>query len=175
MFVVGGVQTALFLGGWNDPLGLIGYYYQHFLVLHNLPALAVINVLAAGIFVIKCLLLVFTQMWIRWTLPRPRIDQVLYTCVKVLLPLACVLLLGAAVWQLLVPDIGAAAIPWRDYQPFRFADFAAGGAATQFVVQIILALFGATGFFLAIGWIGYAAVSGRGIKQRLTEPSAIIV
>ena len=33
-------------------------------------------------------------MWLRWTLPRPRIDQVLYACVKVLLPLACVLLLG---------------------------------------------------------------------------------
>ena len=42
-------------------------------------------------------------MWIRWTLPRPRIDQVLYACVKVLLPMACVLLLGAALWQLLVP------------------------------------------------------------------------
>src|SRR2546423_10120818 len=25
MFVVGGIQTALFLGGWNDPLGWIGY------------------------------------------------------------------------------------------------------------------------------------------------------
>ena len=25
MFVVGGIQAALFLGGWNDPFGLIGY------------------------------------------------------------------------------------------------------------------------------------------------------
>jgi hypothetical protein len=44
-------------------------------------------------------------MWLRWTLPRPRIDQVLYACVKVLLPLACVLLLGGALWELLVPDL----------------------------------------------------------------------
>ena len=28
MFVVGGIQTALFLGGWNDPFGLIGYFYH---------------------------------------------------------------------------------------------------------------------------------------------------
>jgi NADH-quinone oxidoreductase subunit H len=173
MFVVGGIQTALFLGGWNDPFGLIGYYYQHFSVVQNLPALAVINVLAAGMFTIKCLLLIFTQMWIRWTLPRPRIDQVLYTCVKVLLPLACVLLLGAAIWQLLIPDIASSQIPWRDFNPFRFADFAANGAGMQFVVQIILALFGAAGFFMALAWIAYAAASGRQIKQRLTEPSAI--
>src|SRR2546421_3891571 len=28
MFVVGGIQTALFLGGWNDPFGWIGYEYH---------------------------------------------------------------------------------------------------------------------------------------------------
>ena len=39
-------------------------------------------------------MIIFVQMWLRWTLPRPRIDQVLYACVKVLLPMACVLLLG---------------------------------------------------------------------------------
>jgi NADH-quinone oxidoreductase subunit H len=175
MFVVGGIQTALFLGGWNDPFGLIGFYYQRFSVAQNLPALAIINVIAASIFVGKCLILVFTQMWIRWTLPRPRIDQVLYTCIKVLLPLACLLLLGAAVWQLWVPDASANAIPWRDYQPFRFTDFAGNGSGAQFVVQIILALFGAALFFLALGWITYAALSGRRIKQRLTDPAPILM
>ena len=57
----------------------------------------------------KALTIVFVQMWLRWTLPRPRIDQVLYACVKVLLPMACVLLLGAVLWQLLVPDAGVIA------------------------------------------------------------------
>src|SRR6184192_2260400 len=28
MFVVGGIQTALFLGSWHDPFGLIGYYHH---------------------------------------------------------------------------------------------------------------------------------------------------
>src|SRR5687767_6568992 len=30
MFVVGGIQTAMFLGGWHDPFGLIGYYHHEF-------------------------------------------------------------------------------------------------------------------------------------------------
>src|SRR5688500_1276299 len=28
MFVIGGIQTALFLGGWHDPFGLIGYFHH---------------------------------------------------------------------------------------------------------------------------------------------------
>src|SRR4029079_18470711 len=30
MFVVGGIQAALFLGGWNDPFGLLGAAYWHY-------------------------------------------------------------------------------------------------------------------------------------------------
>src|SRR5947208_3994930 len=78
MFVVGGIQTALFLGSWNDPFGLIGYYYHQFSSApdEHTAGLIVLNLLAAGMFVIKALLIVFVQMWIRWTLPRRRIDQV---------------------------------------------------------------------------------------------------
>ncbi|HWB54223.1 MAG TPA: NADH-quinone oxidoreductase subunit NuoH, partial [Tepidisphaeraceae bacterium] len=178
MFVVGGIQTALFLGGWNDPFGLIGYYAHHFTVTQNLPALAGINLIAGAIFMLKTTILVFAQMWLRWTLPRPRIDQVLYACVKVLLPLACVLFLGAAAWQLLVPELASSqaswlAIPWRDYNPFSFGDFAASGAAAQFITQCVLALAGAGIFFAILGWIFYAAISGRRIKQRLTDPATI--
>ena len=39
------------------------------------------------------------MMWVRWTLPRLRIDQVMMTCLKYLLPISCVLLLGVSVWQ----------------------------------------------------------------------------
>ncbi len=41
-----------------------------------------------------------TPLWIRWTLPRIRIDQVLYACVQVLLPLTMVILLGNTFWIL---------------------------------------------------------------------------
>jgi NADH-quinone oxidoreductase subunit H len=47
------------------------------------------------------------MMWVRWTLPRLRIDQVMMTCLKYLLPISCVLLLGVGLWQVLVaPEVG---------------------------------------------------------------------
>src|SRR5205814_6571507 len=121
MFVVGAIQSALFLGSWNDPFGLISYYYEHWTRQNYALGLVLLNVIGVGIFVIKALTIVFVQMWLRWTLPRPRIDQVLYACVKVLLPLACVLLLGAAMWQLLIPD--RPGVPCVDYNPFKLSDW----------------------------------------------------
>ncbi len=63
-------------------------------------------------FVVKCWLLVFVQMWVRWTLPRLRIDQVMMTCLKYLLPISCVLLLGVTVWQLLVWPFAGVYVQW---------------------------------------------------------------
>ena len=100
MFVVGAIQSALFLGSWNDPFGLIGYYYEHWTRQNYALGLVLLNVIGVGIFVAKALMIVFVQMWLRWTLPRPRIDQVLYACVKVLLPLGCgnFMALAAYLW-----------------------------------------------------------------------------
>lgn len=43
--------------------------------------------------IIKSFVLYFVMIWVRWTLPRIRIDQVMYICLKVLLPfsLGCVI------------------------------------------------------------------------------------
>ena len=172
MFVVSAIQVAIFLGGWNDPFGLLGYYHHTFL---NEPAgpngwgLVAVNLIGVGVFMAKCTALIYIQMWIRWTLPRPRIDQVLYVCVKVLLPLACVLLLGAAVWALLVT--GRDGIPWRDYQPF--AKDAWQHSMGALVTQSVLATAGVALVAAILGWIGYAFATGRKIKQRLTEPAPI--
>jgi NADH-quinone oxidoreductase subunit H len=170
MFVVAAIQTSLFLGGWNDPLGWIGRTYPH---LHGSFELMGLNLAAAGVFITKCLAIVFVQMWLRWTLPRPRIDQVLYTCVKVLLPMACVLLLGAAAWQLFLPEMPG--IPWIDYNPWDAATwiFDGSGRLTAFVTQIILAGIGATAFGALTAWVAFAAISGRRIRQRLTDPEKI--
>jgi NADH-quinone oxidoreductase subunit H len=108
MFAVSGIAVMLFLGGWHtgipflpelsttfgnwfgDPEHPYGLYWLGW-VLGNL-----IN---AVVFVIKGWLLVFVQMWVRWTLPRLRIDQVMMTCLKYLLPISCVLLMGVSLWQ----------------------------------------------------------------------------
>jgi NADH-quinone oxidoreductase subunit H len=169
MFVIAGIQVALFLGGWNDPFGIIGYFHAHINPQENPMGLFLLNIVAVGIFVTKALGIVFVQMWIRWTLPRPRIDQVLYACVKVMLPASCTLLLGAAIWQLLVPEMPGR--PWSaGYNPFSFADWKAAGAVPGLVTQVALALVGLSMFGAVVMWILYAAATGRNIKQRLTDP-----
>jgi NADH-quinone oxidoreductase subunit H len=51
-------------------------------------------------FVSKVYFLVFVIIWIRWTLPRIRIDQMMSLCWKKLVPLAfgCILWAGVAMW-----------------------------------------------------------------------------
>jgi NADH-quinone oxidoreductase subunit H len=175
MFVVGGIQTALFLGGWNDPFGLIGYYYAQWSREHATWGLVALNLIGASIFVIKALTIVFVQMWLRWTLPRPRIDQVLYACVKVLLPLSCVLLLGAALWQLFVP--ARPGLPWFDYNPFSWSAFATapeGSAVLALITQVILSVIGIGLSVAIVGWILYAAKTGRKNAKRLTDPAPLM-
>ncbi len=48
----------------------------------------------------KTFFLVAVVMWIRWTLPRLRVDQLMHVCWKVLIPISFVLLigLGAQMW-----------------------------------------------------------------------------
>jgi NADH-quinone oxidoreductase subunit H len=70
-----GVFTLLFLGGWTLP-GI------------TLPAGAFWAVVSVLIFFVKVLALVFFFMWIRWTLPRFRYDQVMKLGWQRLLPLA---------------------------------------------------------------------------------------
>ncbi len=47
--------------------------------------------------VVKGVLGVIFMMWLRWTLPRLRIDQVMTTCLKYCVPLASIMLVGTMV------------------------------------------------------------------------------
>jgi NADH-quinone oxidoreductase subunit H len=95
MFAVSGIASLMFLGGWST--GLLPWE------LSNVLGPVVGNIINVVVFISKCWLLVFVMMWVRWTLPRLRIDQVMMTCLKYLLPISCVLLLGVSIWQLAIP------------------------------------------------------------------------
>ncbi len=101
MFVVSALATTLFLGAWHSPLPAA---WGDRLAGSNWLAKGAYGLLFSGPlwFVFKSVFLIYVQMWVRWTLPRIRIDQVLYACVQVLLPLAMAALLGNTFWVLLV-------------------------------------------------------------------------
>jgi NADH-quinone oxidoreductase subunit H len=63
-------------------------------------------------------------MWMRWSLPRLRIDQVMMVCLKYFLPISCVLLLGVCLWELFVPN--AVETVWRFASAIGCAVFLAG-------------------------------------------------
>ena len=91
MLSLSAVASALFLGGYHDPLGLSapggafeGAWWWGFLW-----------------FFLKTTFLFLSQIVLRWTLPRIRIDQVMYLCYKVLLPIGMGCLVLSAALRLL--------------------------------------------------------------------------
>jgi NADH-quinone oxidoreductase subunit H len=96
MFAVSGLAVLLYLGGWHT--GFLPFE----------PAeewsVWVGNAVNAFVFTAKCWVLVLVMMWMRWSLPRLRIDQVMMTCLKYFLPIACFLLIAVGVWQVAVPN-----------------------------------------------------------------------
>ncbi len=100
MYVVSGLAVILFLGGWSSPLPA-----SWFAAMNLEPGF--FKTLIGGlffngpiIFILKASFMFFVQLWVRWTLPRVRIDQVLYACVQVILPLTMAVLLLNTIWIL---------------------------------------------------------------------------
>jgi NADH-quinone oxidoreductase subunit H len=113
MFAVSALATLLFLGGWNTgvlPFELSTQLGMHWMGTPEAPSAfgwVLGNVVNTMVFIVKGWLLVFVMMWVRWTLPRLRIDQVMMTCLKYLLPISCALFLGVSLWQVVVPPVGS--------------------------------------------------------------------
>lgn len=79
MFIASSVATTVFLGGWSGlPLPLSAWT-------------------GAVWFLIKVYLLMFVMIWIRWTYPRVRFDQLMNLCWKYLIPFSLVNLILTAV------------------------------------------------------------------------------
>lgn len=118
MYVICLLGSVVFLGGWSWPLpawfsvsgagpGVIEQmsakldqgFWSAVGVLFTWPSIKVaLNELSGFVNLVgKSFVLLFVMLWVRWTLPRIRIDQVMHICLKVLLPfgLACIVLAAA--------------------------------------------------------------------------------
>ena len=86
------VTAILFLGGWSPgfDVDLSGPWSRW---------------IGAGILFGKTVALLFVMIWVRWTLPRFRIDRVMYLCYKVLLPISVVCVVGMALQVLLAMTV----------------------------------------------------------------------
>jgi NADH-quinone oxidoreductase subunit H len=100
VFVVCGVAVALFLGGYKVPFDLgTGQLFIDKLGLDGMIAQNIGQFLELGSFLTKTLALYYVVIWVRWTLPRLRVDQLMTLCWKYLTPIAIFNLLGCAVWM----------------------------------------------------------------------------
>ena len=99
MFLVSAVAAILFLGGWDDGFGIVRTLKGSSTNVLD-PGVIAGNLLGAGVLMLKASKLVLVQIWVRWTLPRLRIDQVMTTCLKYLLPMSCALFLAAVVYPM---------------------------------------------------------------------------
>ena len=101
MFAVCGIASILFLGGWNTGISGIDSALAG-LRNHDGALSYLAGVIGVGVFGVKAALGVFIQVWLRWTVPRIRIDQVITVCLKYLVPISCFLFLGSILWPLVL-------------------------------------------------------------------------
>jgi NADH-quinone oxidoreductase subunit H len=81
MFAITGLGTTLFLGGWHAPVGVLEFLPSYIWFFAKLGAL------------------LFVYIWLRGTLPRTRVDQIMNFAWKFMLPMAFTCIIAAAVWH----------------------------------------------------------------------------
>ena len=81
MFSVSGLGVTVFLGGWHAPLSIFEFIPSYVW------------------FFAKLSVLIFIYIWVRGTLPRTRVDQIMNFAWKFMLPMAFTCIIAAAVWH----------------------------------------------------------------------------
>ncbi|WP_316936671.1 complex I subunit 1/NuoH family protein [Candidatus Amoebophilus asiaticus] len=100
LFLMSIFGVILFWGGWNSPLPNIGSL-KLALYTNGHPNTWVGNIWAFFWLFTKALLFVLIQLWIKWTFPRLRADQLLRVCWLYLIPLGLGCLLVTLWWEFL--------------------------------------------------------------------------
>jgi NADH-quinone oxidoreductase subunit H len=97
MVTASALMVTLFFGGWDVP----------FTARDNVgPYSGWLTLLSVGIYLVKVLFFLFLFMWIRWTLPRFRYDQLMSLGWKLMLPLALAYIVVIAMLMLLLDVAG---------------------------------------------------------------------
>jgi NADH-quinone oxidoreductase subunit H len=81
MFAISGLGVTLFLGGWQPPIAALRFIPSYVWFFAKLGAV------------------LFVYIWIRGTLPRARVDQIMNFAWKFMLPMAFTCIIAAAVWH----------------------------------------------------------------------------
>jgi len=84
MFAISAIIAVLFFGGFQSPFGYLG---------NSLGWEWLVPFEQFFWFTVKGLFFIFVQMWLRWTLPRFRVDQLMAFCWKYMIPFAFVILI----------------------------------------------------------------------------------
>ncbi len=104
MITTSAVCVALFFGGWHLPwVDKIGFLAAG---RPDHPAVTtywLVNVVRFGVFFAKTVAVIFVFMWVRWSLPRFRFDQLMLIAWRALIPMSLALLVLTAVVQYVAP------------------------------------------------------------------------
>lgn len=91
MFVSSALMATLYFGGYNFPF--MGYLLHDVGLSQNW-----ITIIGVFVFFAKIMAFIFFFMWIRWTVPRFRYDQLMNLGWKVLIPLAIANIVLTGIW-----------------------------------------------------------------------------
>ena len=85
MIIAAGLIVTLYLGGWQIP----------YIDLLGLPS-GLVALLQVGAFIFKLVAILFFFLWVRWSLPRFRYDQLMNLGWKVMFPLSLINIIWVA-------------------------------------------------------------------------------